>query len=352
MFIWLDGQTEPSRIVHDHMSAPYAIFVTKIGEIYVDAGAYRKQVQQFMKNTSYHSYAMEVDGTCAGLFVDINDTIYCSLVNSHKVIKRFSDRRVTESIIAAGNGSNMSTPYTLNQPYGIFVDLQFKLYVTDRYNDRIQVFQPGNLTGQTILGNGSNRHIQISHPIAILVNSDEDMFILECREHRLLRVWYNSFTYIIGCNNLLSFPSAFSFDTHGNIFVMDWGNSRLQKFRLNTNSCKSNVFTPDCKATTPSGIPCNDLKSSCKMMNPCKNGYVCNDNHTEKHGYSCLQSSNFTYSVCDSKPCWNNGLFFFSFPVFTCISSFFKELVTRALIKVPILFVTVQWDGKVSIVKQ
>lgn len=242
--MWFGDHTQPSRTIDSNTSTPYSIFVTGTNEIYVDAGAQDKKVKRLMENRGYYGHVMEVEGTCTGLFVDINNTIYCSLVHHHKVIKRLSNHNISKNIIAAGNGSNLSTPYTLNQPYGIFVDLQLKLYVADRHNDRIQVFQPGNLTGQTILGNGSDKLVQLNDSIAILVNSYEDMFILESNGHRLSRLLLNDFNCIIGCDspggsqsNQLSFPTTFSFDTHGNIFVMDWGNNRIQKFLINIHSC-------------------------------------------------------------------------------------------------------------------
>jgi hypothetical protein len=40
----------------------------------------------------------------------------------------------------------------LKEPKGIFVDIQFRLYVADFTNNRIQCFQPGQVNAKTVAG--------------------------------------------------------------------------------------------------------------------------------------------------------------------------------------------------------
>jgi hypothetical protein len=54
----------------------------------------------------------------------------------------------------------------------------------------------------------------------------------------------NGFRCLVGCNESsgststqLSNPWALSFDVYGNIFVTDYGNSRIQKFNWMDNLC-------------------------------------------------------------------------------------------------------------------
>ena len=54
----------------------------------------------------------------------------------------------------------------------------------------------------------------------------------------------DGFRCVIGCSvvsglalDQLSYPFAVSFDRKGNLFAMDLGNDRIQKFLLSDNSC-------------------------------------------------------------------------------------------------------------------
>jgi hypothetical protein len=147
------------------------------------------------------------------------------------------------STIAAGNGSNGSASNMLSEPYGIFVDINFDLYVADCLNNRIQVFQPGNLTGTTTVGNGSKKGINLSYPTGVVLDADGNLFVVDSCNHRILLSGLNGFRCLVGCSNTgsgsdrLDYPATLSFDSYGNMFVADTGNSRIQKFILLVNSC-------------------------------------------------------------------------------------------------------------------
>lgn len=70
---------------------------------------------------------------------------------------------------------------------------------------------------------------------------------------------------------------------------------------------QSAVLIPVCRVMTPARVPCEHLKSPCKMMNPCPENMICIEDLTEINGYKCEYSSNFTYSACEPNPCWNHG---------------------------------------------
>ena len=75
---------------------------------------------------------MNVNSSCTGLFIDINDTLYCSMYsNHHQVVKRWLNDTDMTSTIAAGTGTSGSASNELNGPDGIFVDVNFDLYVAD-----------------------------------------------------------------------------------------------------------------------------------------------------------------------------------------------------------------------------
>jgi hypothetical protein len=144
----------------------------------------------------------------------------------------------------AGNVSAGSTSNMLNGPNGIFVDINFILYVADCGNARIQQFQPGQLNGTTVVGNGAPGTFTLSGPVAVTTDGDGYLFIVDYYGNRIVGSGPNGYRCVIGCSGLsgsasdqLYYPRSFSFDSFGNIFVVDTGNSRIQKFMLATNSC-------------------------------------------------------------------------------------------------------------------
>jgi DNA-binding beta-propeller fold protein YncE len=147
--------------------------------------------------------------------------------------------------IVAGTGSADSASNTLDNPRGIFVDINFNLYVADCGNDRIQLFQSGKLFGITIAGNSSlNTTITLNCPTGIILDADNYLYIVDSGNQRIIASGSNGFQCLVGCSgtsgsaaNQLNNPWSISFDSYGNIFVTDQGNHRIQKFIFSINSC-------------------------------------------------------------------------------------------------------------------
>ena len=240
--IWLQGNTILTTNISTNSSAPYSLFVTMNGDIYVDNGAIRR-VDKWTLNATNGVNEMVVDKTCQGLFVDIYDTIYCSMGGINLVVKRLLNDTIGTVSIAAGNGVNGSASNMLNRPRGIFVDTELNLYVADCGNYRIQFFQYGQMNGKTIVGNGSNETINLGCPTAVVLDADGYVFVVDYDKSRIIASSPNGFRCIVGCSgpgsapNQLNNSRSLSFDTDGNIFVVDRANKRVQKFFLATNSC-------------------------------------------------------------------------------------------------------------------
>ena len=122
--VWYEGNASPSRVLQGDLSFPQSVFATINGDIYVDNGGNRKRIDMWTLHTKQSISVMNVLGECYGLFIDHNDSIYCSLSDHHRVIRTAKHTR-NQSIIIAGNGSAGSTSNTLTYPSGIFVDINF-----------------------------------------------------------------------------------------------------------------------------------------------------------------------------------------------------------------------------------
>ncbi|CAF1049913.1 unnamed protein product [Adineta steineri] len=237
--VWRNGSTILTGNYSGGLSWPYSVFVTDNGDVYVDNGYTYYRVDKWGWNSTSSVPAMYVCGQCYGLFVDINNMLYCVMGPYHQVVSKSLDSRLNVWNIVAGTGTAGSTSVTLNTPWGMFVDINLNLYVADTLNNRIQKFASGQSNGTTI----ATGTIVLSAPTSVIFDADGYMFISDCWNHRLVGSGPNGFRCIAACSGYgssssqLYYPHTMYFDSYGNIFVTDEYNNRIQKFLLLPNSC-------------------------------------------------------------------------------------------------------------------
>jgi hypothetical protein len=229
--------------------SPSNIFVDTDGDIYISllvsilpsVG----QVVKWTTNASSNQTVMTTSETCSGLFIDLNNALYCSMFVFDAVVKKSLSNATAASITIAGNGSYGSGPSMLTFPQGIFVDINFTLYVADSGNGRIQKLMSGQSNAVTVAGNGASGTIFLSFPSGVVLDADGYLFITDSNNHRIIGSGPDGFRCVVGCSGSsgstadeLHSPYMMSFDSDGNIFVTDTGNQRIQKFLLSTgDSC-------------------------------------------------------------------------------------------------------------------
>ena len=226
------------------MNSPNSVVVSVSGDIYVDNGASYRRVDMWTKNAVVGVSVMNVTGRCFSLFIDTNNTLYCSSDWNHQVVKMSLENRSNAVIIVAGNGNPGKQPNMLDTPNGIYVDMNFDLYVADWKNDRVQLFPRGQYNATTLAGITAPGTIALNHPSAIILDADRYLFISDSDNSRIIRSGPDGFHCLLGCingpgsaSNQLNRPYSLGFDSYGSLFVADFGNSRIQKFLLATNSC-------------------------------------------------------------------------------------------------------------------
>ncbi|CAF0735875.1 unnamed protein product [Adineta steineri] len=244
ILMWMNNSINPNKIISANFFDSASIFVTNNGDVYYNNGYLKSRVDKWISNTNTSVTVMNVNSSCYGLFIDINDILYCSMYDSHKVIKRWLNGNEMISTTAAGTGRSGFASNELHGPMGIFVDLNFDLYVADCGNDRIQLFKSGESNGITIVGQGSsNNIIPLDCPSGIVLDADKYIFIVDQHNHRIIQSGPDDIRCIIGCDgkgsqsHQLYFPTSLSFDSYGNIFITDHHNHRIQKFDFLLNSC-------------------------------------------------------------------------------------------------------------------
>ncbi|CAF1443908.1 unnamed protein product [Adineta steineri] len=244
ILIWREGSVNPAKIISGNFSEPSSLFVTLNGDIYIDDGYENGRVQKWIVETSTFVTVLNVNSQCEGLFVDIHDTLYCSISNYHQVVKRsLNDAAMSLNDVAAGTGTAGSASNELNDPGGIFVDVNLDLYVTDCQNHRVQLFQSEESNGITVAGSESlYPTIKLRCPSGIVLDAEKYLFIVDNNNHRIVGSSLNGFRCLVGCygegsqSNQLAKPFSLSFDRSGNIYVTDPYNGRIQKFLLMKDS--------------------------------------------------------------------------------------------------------------------
>ena len=244
----MNNSIDPNLTLYAQLSSSaYSIFVTTNRQIYVGDST-------SIRSNSYSNQTIEIANVSSsiiyGLFVDINNTLYCSMYNEHKVVKKSLNDSSSTMITVVGNGSQGSTSNMLQNPYGIFVDTNYDLYVADRSNNRIQLFHLGETNGITVAGNTSaNLTIELNYPRYVILDGNKYLFIADGDNHRIIGSDENGFRCIIACSmssgatsDKLNYPRSPAFDSFGNLFVVDTSNNRIQKFSLSTNANQSKSF--------------------------------------------------------------------------------------------------------------
>jgi len=242
--MWLDGSINSTRTISGNLSKPNALFVTTTGDIFVDNGDSNGRVDKWTSDGNISVPAMYVNSSCLSLFIDINDTLYCSMYYKHQVVTTWLNGNTNTLTIVAGNGSSGNTSNMLWCPNGIFVDINFDLYVADSFNNRIQLFKLGEVNGTTVTLNGPSGNITLNYPTGVVLDADHYLFIVDYGNDRIIGSGPNGFLCVVGCtsswgsaSSQLNGPCSLSFDNDGNMFVTDLSNSRIQKFLVLTNSC-------------------------------------------------------------------------------------------------------------------
>ena len=244
VLVWVEGSPNVTSRLFGNLSASHRVFVTTDGDVYADDTLRHSRIMKWTMNATNGTVFMNITAFCGGLFIDIYNYFYCSHTASNQVLKKPVDGDINSFEIVAGNGTAGSAPHMLNGPYGIFIDIDLSLYVTDLNNNRVQLFRSGQLNGATVAGNGASDTIALYYPITVILDADGYLFIADYGNHRIVGSGPNGFRCIAGCTgtngataNKLNQPRALSFDSYGNLFVADAANNRIQKFSLARNSC-------------------------------------------------------------------------------------------------------------------
>ncbi|CAF2124964.1 unnamed protein product [Rotaria magnacalcarata] len=239
------GENSVSPIGKKVSLTPYTdIFVSYESEIYYEGHNETGQIKKWLKNSNTSVSVASFPGNCYGLFIDHNNSLYCS-INTQNIVVKMSLNDNTKTVVnVTGTGIRGPDFDQFSGPCGIFVDFDFTLYVADSGNNRIQSFQLGENNGTTIAGTGTPNNLELNYPTGVVLDADNNLFIADNNNSRIIRVTRDDYRCVVGCNpnetstsDTLNDSYALRFDSHGNLFVADGFNHRIQKFTIAANSC-------------------------------------------------------------------------------------------------------------------
>lgn len=232
---WSITSPLPKQTMQNTGNNPKGLFVTTDGTIYVatDDG---NSLKISRSKDNFQDYGEQPGGRCNRLFIDTENYLYCSITDAHKVVKSPLHNPSNSWILAAG-GNKGSGSDQLNEPHGIFVDLDLNLFVADKMNDRIQKYECNVTNGTTVAGNGISSSLSLTRPTAIAQDVDDHLFILHEGPCAIVQLVHGSLQCVIQPNSSsLGTPrTSFAFDTDGNIFAVI--QEKLYKFNLVLNDC-------------------------------------------------------------------------------------------------------------------
>lgn len=197
------------------------LFVTTNDDAYFQ-GKYQGKIYKWSKNTNNSIPIKEFNVICHAIFIDTNNTLYCSATHDKKVYTLSLNVNGNVRTTVAGTESGTSSSNDLLNPRGIFVDTHFSLYVADFARNRVQCFSPGKLIGETVAGDRIPSNLTLIEPSDVVLDADGDLYIVEQRGGRIIRVGPSDYQCIAGCNGTngglaheLNGPTFIRFDSYG-----------------------------------------------------------------------------------------------------------------------------------------
>ncbi|CAF4700265.1 unnamed protein product, partial [Rotaria sp. Silwood2] len=177
---------------------------------------------------------------CYGLAMDDQRYLYVSDIDKDEV-RRYQIGDKNGTVVAGGNGKGASLNQ-LNQPTYIFVDQQQTIYVSDYRNHRVMKWNKGAKEGIVVAGGQGygDALTQLYHPQGLFVDMLGTIYVADSHNRRVMR-WPKGAkqgTVIAGGNgqgagaNQLDCPVGLSFDRQGNLYVVDFYNNRVQRFSI------------------------------------------------------------------------------------------------------------------------
>ncbi|CAF3783503.1 unnamed protein product, partial [Rotaria socialis] len=124
---------------------------------------------------------------CWGLAMDEQRYLYVSDYEKHEV-RRYQLGEKNGTLVAGGNGQGGGLNQ-LNMPRYLFVNRDHSVYVSDNWNHRVMKWVEGAKEGIAVAGGQGegNALTQLSYPYGIFVDTFGTLYVADSQNHRVMR---------------------------------------------------------------------------------------------------------------------------------------------------------------------
>ena len=217
----------------------------------------------------------------SGVAVDSSGDLYIADTLNHR-IRKVSATGVITTVAGGGTSTADNVPATKAQlapSFGIAVDSAGILYIADTDNNRIRKVTAGVIA--TVAGNGTRgftgdngpaTSAHLALPSGIVLDAVGNLYIADTDNNRIREVSNGVITTVAGgraslgdngpaTSAQLSGPTGVAVDSAGNLYIADFGDSRIRKV-------SSAVITTVVGNATPGFAGDNGLAASAQLSNP------------------------------------------------------------------------------------
>ncbi|CAF4985178.1 unnamed protein product, partial [Rotaria magnacalcarata] len=248
---WKNGDTMNGQVVAGgnrqgngllQLNYPTDVLVDKETDSLIICDRENRRVVRWSRRSGTTQGEILIDNIyCRGLAMDDQRYLYVSDYVKHEV-RRYQLGEKNGTLVAGGNGGGAGLNQ-LNTPIYLFVDRQQNVYVSDYNNHRVMKWNKGAKEGIVVAGGqGQGSALtQLSYPRGLFVDTLGTLYVADTFNHRVMR-WTQGDnkqgTVILGGNgegagaNQFNYPYGLSFDRHGNLYVADQYNHRVQRFSI------------------------------------------------------------------------------------------------------------------------
>ncbi|MFG3551813.1 hypothetical protein [Streptomyces sp. NPDC047725] len=190
-----------------------------------------------------------------GVAVDGAGNLYIADTHNHRVRKVTPNGNITT---VAGNGQagfvsdgGPAVATNLHYPIGVAVDREGNLYIADYSNHRVRKVAPDGII-TTVAGNGQAGFVsdggpavatKLKHPWGVAVDEEGNLYISDRYNHRVRKVAPNGVITTVAGNGVsgyvadggpavatsLHYPAGVAVDGEGNLYIGDGNNHRVRK---------------------------------------------------------------------------------------------------------------------------
>jgi sugar lactone lactonase YvrE len=224
----------------DQLNYPTDVIVDKKNDSLIICDSQNSRVVRWSRRNGTKGQMIISSIDCYGVTMDNNGDLYVSDRIKNEV-RRWKIGETNGTIVAGGNGKGNELNQ-LDLPSHLFVDKDHSVYVSDYYNHRVMKWVKGAKEGIVVAGGqGEGDSLtQLSSSRGVIVDHLGNVYVADTHNNRIM-CWSKGSKegrVIVGGNgygsqpNQLSNPKDLSFDRQGHLYVVSYGNARVQKFEI------------------------------------------------------------------------------------------------------------------------